>query len=66
VVHLCNPVKLHQGKTVGQHWDLFLNQGLSNAVEWAPNGWDLMCNLLVLGQMVCQGRRDLDDHLTLL
>jgi hypothetical protein len=58
------PVKLHQGNIRGQHWDLSLNQGQSNDGGRAHNGWDLMCNLSVGGQMVCQGGRDQDDHLT--
>jgi hypothetical protein len=64
VVHLCYPVKLHQGIIRGQHLGGSLNQGQSNAGEMAHDGWDLMCNLLVGEQLVSQVARDLGDHLT--
>jgi hypothetical protein len=65
VVYLYCPVRLHQGNIRGQHWDLSLSQGQSNAGGRAHDGWDLMCDLLVAGgQMLCQVGRDLDDHLT--
>jgi hypothetical protein len=64
VVHLYCPVKLHQGNIRGQHWGLSLNQGQSYAGGRAHDGWDLMCNLLVRGQMVRHVGRDLDDCLT--
>ncbi len=60
VVHLYCPVKLHQGNIRGQHWGWSLNQVQSDAGGRAHGGWDLMCNLSVGGQMVCQVGRDLD------
>ncbi len=41
-IHL---LMLHQGYIEGQHWDLSLNYGQSNAGGRAHGGWNLMCKL---------------------